>query len=92
VSIPLDVPQLIREHHENGDGSGYPLGLNLLGQHPDTPILRLMDAFAALTANRPYRPAYSAFQAIKIIKDQNGPQNLIFDQRLLTRFVRLLAL
>lgn len=92
VAIPLDVPQLIREHHENADGSGYPLGLNLLGQHPDTPILRLLDAFAALTANRPYRPAYSAFQAVKIIKDQNSPQGLIFDQRLLAKFVRLLAL
>jgi HD-GYP domain-containing protein (c-di-GMP phosphodiesterase class II) len=89
--IPKDSIQLILEHHENADGSGYPTGLNIFSQHPHSQIIRLVDAFAAMTAHRPYRPPYSAFQALKILKEQRGAKGPVFDQKLLTSFIAMFS-
>jgi hypothetical protein len=62
--------RLIWEHHENADGSGYPQGLGISEQHEFTPLLRLIDAYDALVCQRPYRPAQSPFQALKILQQQ----------------------
>ncbi|MDD3580213.1 MAG: HD domain-containing protein [Desulfobacca sp.] len=91
-AIPLEALRLILEHHENCDGSGYARGLTLSHQHSHTRILRLVDAYEALTSHRPYRPAYRAFDAIKILREQTGPRGLIYDQRLLEIFIKFLAL
>ena len=52
-----EVIPLIRHHHENIDGSGYPQHLD----HETIPlaakILRVADAFDSMTSNRPYRPS-----------------------------------
>jgi len=90
--IPLDALRLSLEHHENPDGSGYPQGLRLSRQHPNTPILRLLDSYAAMVAARPYRPAYSAFAAVKTLQEQAGPGGHIFDQRLLIKFIKVLSI
>ncbi|RLA90876.1 MAG: hypothetical protein DRG58_00780 [Deltaproteobacteria bacterium] len=91
-AIPLEALRLILEHHENCDGSGYLRGLSLSQQHRHTRILRLVDTYEALTSLRPYRPAYRAFDAIKILREQSGPRGLIYDQRLLEIFIKFLAL
>ncbi|MDR1486998.1 MAG: two-component system response regulator [Deltaproteobacteria bacterium] len=56
-------------HHEKFDGSGYPRGLKghkipLAGR-----IVAVADVFDALMSRRPYKPAFSADQAISIITD-----------------------
>lgn len=89
--IPRDSIQIILEHHENADGSGYPTGLSLFSQHPQSQIIRLVDAFAAMTAHRPYRPPYSAFQTLKILKEQQGTGGPIFDQKLLKSFITMFS-
>lgn len=90
-AIPLEALRLVLEHHENSDGSGYPQGLELSWQHPHTRILRLVDAYEALTSQRPYRPAFSAYNALKILREQCGPRGPIYDQRLLQRFIKFLS-
>lgn len=62
-----DIAMCIRLHHERLDGSGYPFGL--LGcQIPYLArIVAIADAFAALTEERPYRPAYTDRQALHIL-------------------------
>ncbi len=54
-------------HHENYDGTGYPN--NLKGE--DIPlaarILRVCDVFGALVANRPYRQAFTADKAVRLM-------------------------
>lgn len=89
-TVPHAARQLILEHHENRDGSGYPRGLQFWEQHPYTPILRLVDSYDALTSHRPYRPAFSAAAALKILMNQKTPSGHVFDQGLLRAFIRFL--
>ena len=91
-SMPPEVPQLVQEHHETADGSGYPQGLPLSRQHPWTRILRLVDAFDGLTGNRPGRQPLSPFAALKFLQNQTGLHGPIFEPRILKNFIRFLAL
>lgn len=87
----MEALRLILEHHENSDGSGYPQRLELWRQHPYTQILRLVDAYDALTSHRPHRPARSAFQAVEVLQKQQGPEGPVFDQAVLKRFMKFLV-
>jgi putative two-component system response regulator len=53
------VREIVRNHHERLDGSGYPDGLQ--GEHISllAQIIGLVDTFDALTTARPYKPAFS---------------------------------
>lgn len=53
----VDEPCLIaiREHHEVGNGKGYPQGLSADQIHPYAKIIHVVDSFDALTHQRPYR-------------------------------------
>ena len=57
LRLPARVQEIVRQHHERLDGSGYPLGIrgddiSLLAQ-----IVGIADVFDALTTERPYRAA-----------------------------------
>jgi len=58
-----EISQILRSHHENYDGSGYPDGLR--GEQIPLParIVRLADSFDAMTTDRPYRQALSLEEA-----------------------------
>jgi HD-GYP domain-containing protein (c-di-GMP phosphodiesterase class II) len=84
--------RLVQEHHENLDGSGYPQGLTQGEQHKYTALLRLVDAYDALTSPRPYRPAHTPFKALGIIQQQWGTGGPVFDRSILSKFIEFLAL
>jgi HD-GYP domain-containing protein (c-di-GMP phosphodiesterase class II) len=88
--LPNEVLRLSLEHHENADGSGYPLGLHLNRQHPWTPIMRLLDTYEALTVTRPYRVAYKPFDAVKILQEARGPRGPIYDLQTFKNFINFL--
>jgi HD-GYP domain-containing protein (c-di-GMP phosphodiesterase class II) len=91
-SLAPEILQLVQEHHEDADGSGYPQGLPLSRQHPWTRIIRLVDAYDGLTGHRPGRQPLSPFAALKSLQSQKGLTGPTFDPRTLRNFIRFLAL
>lgn len=54
------IPEIVRSHHERGDGSGYPDGLVMEDLAMPVRIVALADTFDAMTSPRPYREPISA--------------------------------
>jgi putative nucleotidyltransferase with HDIG domain len=72
IDFPYPVVPIVRHHHENWDGSGYPDGLRGEDIPIGARIIAVVDCFDALTSDRPYRRALSAERALRIIQDATG--------------------
>jgi HD-GYP domain-containing protein (c-di-GMP phosphodiesterase class II) len=72
IEFPYPVVPIVRHHHENWDGSGYPDGLSGTEIPLGARILSVVDCFDALTSDRPYRKQLSDAEAIRILKDRRG--------------------
>lgn len=81
-----DVAEIIRHHHERYDGKGYPEGLPSEKIPFFAQIIAIVDAFDAMTSNRPYRPAMTVGKAKGILMDERGKQ---FNPWLVDKFVKL---
>ena len=64
----------VRSHHERLDGSGYPDGLSGCDVPLPARIVAIADVYAALTADRPYRPAWATPQAVATLREMAGPK------------------
>ena len=56
IDFPYPVAPIVRHHHENWDGTGYPDGLAGEDIPIGARIIAVVDCFDALTSDRPYRP------------------------------------
>ena len=79
-----DVERMIRHHHENFDGSGYPDGLLGVQIPIGARIIMVADTIDAMTTDRPYRRAMGLSRALEELERHSGRQ---FDPEL----VRLVA-
>lgn len=79
------VLRMAGEHHENFDGTGYPLKLAGNYIHTAARICKIMDVFNALTSQRSNREARTPMQALTLMKEYIGEQ---FDPQLLTTFIQ----
>jgi putative nucleotidyltransferase with HDIG domain len=70
IGFPYPVVPIVRHHHENWNGSGYPDGLKGEAIPIGARILSVADCFDALTSNRPYRRALSPDRALAMIQEQ----------------------
>jgi putative nucleotidyltransferase with HDIG domain len=59
------IPEIVRWHHERGDGSGYPDGLHGNETPQAVRIVALADSFDAMTSERPYRERLSIGAALQ---------------------------
>ena len=57
MDLPWPVADIIHQHHERMDGSGYPLGLLAQDIILEARILAVADVVEAISSHRPYRPA-----------------------------------
>lgn len=73
-NIPFEGPiaQIIEQHHERIDGSGYPLGLTGNNILLEARILAVADTVEAMAAARPYRPALGVDRALEEIRSNAG--------------------
>jgi putative nucleotidyltransferase with HDIG domain len=72
IGFPYPVVPIVRHHHENWDGTGYPDGLSAEQIPIGARILQVVDCFDALTSDRPYRPRISDQQALEILDSRRG--------------------
>ena len=72
IEFPYPVVPIVRHHHENWDGTGYPAGLKATAIPIGARILSVVDCFDALTSDRTYRPKLSDEEALAILKQRRG--------------------
>ena len=65
IEFPYPVVPIVRHHHENWDGSGYPVRLSGTDIPIGARILSVVDCFDALTSDRPYRQRLSETGGIR---------------------------
>ena len=87
IQFPWSVDVIIRHHHEHYDGNGYPDGLKGRYIPLGSRIIALVDAYVAMTTERPYRKAHTEAEATCEIMQQAGSQ---FDPELLEVFMSVL--
>ncbi len=74
VEFPWPIAQIILQHHERMDGSGYPLGLTGDQILLEARILAVADVMEAMTADRPWRPALTLDEALDELTSKKGVQ------------------
>ena len=69
IEFPWPVPEMVLQHHERLDGSGYPHGLRGREIAMGARIIAVADTVEAITSHRPYRPALGLEVALKAVRD-----------------------
>jgi HD-GYP domain-containing protein (c-di-GMP phosphodiesterase class II) len=68
------VARVVAQHHERYDGQGYPAGLLGDDASPLAQVLAVADAYEAMTAARPHRPALTRDAALAELARHSGTQ------------------
>jgi putative nucleotidyltransferase with HDIG domain len=87
VDFPYPIVPIVRHHHEQWDGGGYPDGLVGAEITLGARILAVVDCFDALTSDRPYRPKLSDERAMDILRARKGS---FYDPMVVERFIELI--
>ncbi len=72
VDFPWKIPEIVRQHHERLDGSGYPHGLKGDAILLEAKIIAVADAVEAMASHRPYRPSLGIETALRFIEEGKG--------------------
>ena len=72
VPFPTLVAEIIRQHHERMDGSGYPQGLRGDAILPEARVLAVADVIESMASHRPYRPAVGLDTALDEVVKNRG--------------------
>jgi putative nucleotidyltransferase with HDIG domain/diguanylate cyclase (GGDEF)-like protein len=86
IGFPYPVVPIVRHHHENWNGTGYPDGISGTNIPIGARILSVVDCFDALTSDRPYRPRLSDKDALEILIERRGS---MYDPLIVDTFLRV---
>jgi PAS domain S-box-containing protein len=87
VDFPWSVAEIVLQHHEKIDGSGYPD--NLTGEEilMEAKIIAVADLVEAMVSHRPYRPSAGLDKALKEITDNKG---ILYDAEVVDACIQVL--
>ena len=72
IDFPWPIAQMVYQHHEREDGSGYPLKLDAEEILIEAKVLAVADVVEAMSSHRPYRPALGMDAAMGEILKNRG--------------------
>ncbi|WP_172601758.1 HD domain-containing phosphohydrolase [Sulfuricystis thermophila] len=72
IDFPWPVAEIVHQHHERLDGSGYPRGLKGEEILLEARILAVADVVEAMATHRPYRPGFGVFPALQEVTRNKG--------------------
>lgn len=87
MRFAADVAPIVLAHHEHWDGSGYPNELSGEQIPLGARIISVVDAYDAMTSDRPYRRSLGDPEAVRRLRGGSGTQ---WDPRVVTTFLELL--
>jgi putative two-component system response regulator len=76
VDFGYPIADIILQHHERENGSGYPLGLNGPEIMLEAKIIAVADVVEAMSSHRPYRPSHGMRKTLMGIKSN---KNTLYD-------------
>jgi putative nucleotidyltransferase with HDIG domain len=85
LQLPWPIVDMIAQHHERLDGSGYPRHLRRDDICEGARIIAIADTYDAMASDRPYRRARGTQQALEALRAGRGRQ---FDAHLVDAFLR----
>jgi len=83
VELLSEAAEIVRHHHENYDGNGYPDGLKGEDIPVGSRIIMVVDSYHAITSDRPYRKRRSKEEALQELRKGAGTQ---FDPKVVKAF------
>jgi len=86
IEFPWPIADIVNQHHERIDGSGYPNGITGEKMSVGARILAVADVVEAMTAHRPYRPALGLKKAISEIEKNKG---LLYDNEIVEACIKI---
>jgi PAS domain S-box-containing protein/putative nucleotidyltransferase with HDIG domain len=86
IEFPWPVAQIVLQHHERMDGSGFPQGLSEGEILLEARVLAVADVVEAMSSHRPYRPAHGIEKALEEISERKG---VLYDSRVVDACLKL---
>jgi HD-GYP domain-containing protein (c-di-GMP phosphodiesterase class II) len=86
IDFPWPVADIVMQHHERMDGSGYPHGLSGAEIMLEARTLAVADVVEAMASHRPYRPALGIEKALEEVSGKRGE---LYDPEAVDAFVKL---
>jgi PAS domain S-box-containing protein/putative nucleotidyltransferase with HDIG domain len=86
IEFPWPIADIVVQHHERLDGSGYPAHLKGNAILPEANIIIVADVVEAMSSHRPYRPSHGIDKAITEITQNRG---VLYDAAVVDHCVRL---
>ena len=86
IEFEWPVAQIVLQHHERLDGSGYPSGIRGDEILLEARILAVADVVEAMSSHRPYRPAVGVDKALEEI---TGGEGIVYDPRVVRACVEV---
>lgn len=86
IEFPWPIADIVVQHHERLDGSGYPARLKADAILPEANIIIVADVVEAMSSHRPYRPSHGIDKAIAEITQNKG---ILYDAAVVDHCARL---